>query len=484
MVVRARAEITLTKLVDIEAVYRYYLLQRSEADPPTINENERPPKGWDDTEPRFNNSSTWSLYTVDLTLFSDGTWQYSKVSLSSSYEAAKEAYNKSEEARRRLQEWCSENDETKIEGSMIYTGSILADSIDGEVLKAGTIKAKHINIKDLFAQDIEATGTITGVTLNGARCNIEYGAIGGFTIGHDGIYHGKQGITSFIPSEAIGEGSILGLIGLCYYNAANKTLLDSEALTFEYYGGGSSLLRRTVLDSTGLMLPRLSFANATVRAHSDDLILNADTAHYICHTTGVFETESLLVNGNAQFNGTINSYKPPSQGAKDMFGRIPVVGTDGVMEVGKYIDFHSTDGANDYDLRLTANGSKLDINQIGRLYLDSTEYLYNIVDTGNNFFAPSTNGTVRLGGANHRWANFYSVAANFSGDVTINGILSVPNNRIRCQAIYDNTVTYATNTFIGSTEFFQEQQTRRVKKLSMTLKHFRIQILQQRDCMT
>lgn len=70
-----------------------------------------------------------------------------------------------------------------------------------------------------------------------------------------------------------------------------------------------------------------------------------------------------LLSGSASFNGsaniTINASvaKPPKSG--DWFsGGIPVVNTDGVMEVGKYIDFHNTDAStNDYDVRLQANTS-------------------------------------------------------------------------------------------------------------------------------
>lgn len=70
-----------------------------------------------------------------------------------------------------------------------------------------------------------------------------------------------------------------------------------------------------------------------------------------------------ILTGSASFNGsaniTINASvaKPPKSG--DWFsGGIPTVNTDGVMEVGKYIDFHNTDAStNDYDVRLQANTS-------------------------------------------------------------------------------------------------------------------------------
>ena len=75
-------------------VTRYYILQPSTAEAPSKPKTNPPPSGWTDTEPTYTSGSTNSLYFCDLIVFSDKTWQYSEVSKSSSYEAAKEAYNK------------------------------------------------------------------------------------------------------------------------------------------------------------------------------------------------------------------------------------------------------------------------------------------------------------------------------------------------------------------------------------------------------
>ena len=99
MAAKASALITLSSVTDVASVTRYYLLQSSTlAKPakPTV----KPPSGsWTDTEPTYTAGSTNSLYFTDLTVFSDGTWSYSSVSLSSSYEAAKAAYNKASTAQ-------------------------------------------------------------------------------------------------------------------------------------------------------------------------------------------------------------------------------------------------------------------------------------------------------------------------------------------------------------------------------------------------
>lgn len=91
--------ITLSTVVDINGYYRYYLLQSSTAAVPAKPTVYPPTGGWTDTEPTYTSGSTNSLYIVDCTEFNDGTWEYSDVSLSSSYEAAKVAYNKAVNAQ-------------------------------------------------------------------------------------------------------------------------------------------------------------------------------------------------------------------------------------------------------------------------------------------------------------------------------------------------------------------------------------------------
>lgn len=98
MAVKATAQITLSLVVDIKATYRYYLLQSSTLDAP-VKPTTFPPSTWDDTEPTYTDGSTNSLYFVDCTVFCDDTFSYSEVSLSSSYEAAKAAYNKAANAQ-------------------------------------------------------------------------------------------------------------------------------------------------------------------------------------------------------------------------------------------------------------------------------------------------------------------------------------------------------------------------------------------------
>ena len=137
------------KGVDVTATCRYYLLQASTLSAPS-KPTQNPPSGsWGETEPSYTSGSTNTLYFVDLTVFSDGTWSYSAVSKSSAYEAAKEAYNKAQAAQTAL------NGLTKIQD-----GQVLIDS--------GKLYVDTEFVNSLFAKDITAIGTITGAKLIGA----------------------------------------------------------------------------------------------------------------------------------------------------------------------------------------------------------------------------------------------------------------------------------------------------------------------------
>ena len=173
-----QAQITLYKVVNVEQTTRYYLLQNSTSTTPSKPTTNPPGGNWVTTEPTYTSGSTNTLYFVDLTVYSNKlpdtnvNFSYSAVSKSSSYEAAKEAYNEAEAAAKKLASWCAANNQTLIDGSKIYTGSV---------------GAKQINVTDLFAQDVTASGTITGSTLKGSSAELTSGKIGPFNLDPGGL---------------------------------------------------------------------------------------------------------------------------------------------------------------------------------------------------------------------------------------------------------------------------------------------------------
>ena len=94
MAIKASAAITLSSIRDLQSCTRYYLLQSSTSAKPAKPTANPPGGNWVTAEPTYTSGSTNSLYFCDLNVFSDSSFAYSDVSLSSSYEAAKAAYNK------------------------------------------------------------------------------------------------------------------------------------------------------------------------------------------------------------------------------------------------------------------------------------------------------------------------------------------------------------------------------------------------------
>ena len=118
-----------------------------------------------------------------------------------------------------------------------------------------------------------------------------------------------------------------------------------------------------------------------------------------------------------------NSFMIPSSGSWWNTGT-PVVDTNGVMEIGKFIDFHFTnDTTNDYDSRM----------RIG--------------DTGNVHFTggvyPHETNKVRLGSENYRWTQLYlRDSPNVSSDRNMKeNIVYVKNEKAKSESV-DEVVTY------------------------------------------
>ena len=97
MAVKGSATVTLTSYRDTQSVTRYYKLRPAGSSAPLKPETKPPSSDWTDSEPTCDISK--ELYFCDLTIFSNGEGEYSKVSKSTSYEAAKQAFNRAQAAK-------------------------------------------------------------------------------------------------------------------------------------------------------------------------------------------------------------------------------------------------------------------------------------------------------------------------------------------------------------------------------------------------
>nr|DAG55606.1 MAG TPA: hypothetical protein [Caudoviricetes sp.] len=140
--VKAKAEITISKIIDIEKTVRYYLLQSSTSSVPSKPTSNPPGGNWITTEPSYTTGSTNTLYFVDLTIMSDGSFSYSAVSKSSSYEAAKAAYNKAVSAESSANSANSKIDNLKVGGRNLIA---ISTSIDNKRI------VENYNYDNLYA---------------------------------------------------------------------------------------------------------------------------------------------------------------------------------------------------------------------------------------------------------------------------------------------------------------------------------------------
>ena len=195
----------------------------------------------------------------------------------------------------------------------------------------------RIDTKSLFAQDITATGTITGARLNGVEVNGQQFHLRSQSSPPEGFF------PNFVEIDAGTKDSYQRIqLGSGYVQdgtdvSAGYIYLDSD---------GKIQMGGTTLYFNGMsFFPSGIYGNLTgtaSKATKADSATKADDANKLLG----------LIVGNR-------------------WGNIPKIGTDGVMEVGKYLDFHSTDNADstDYDARITCNGDiilipKLSVNKI------------------------------------------------------------------------------------------------------------------------
>ena len=150
--------ITLATVTDIQGIYRYYQLATSAPSMPTTYP---PGSPWQNTEPAFDMSSQGSLYYVDVTVFSDLTYQYSEVQMSSDYEAVKLTYADAlEQIANSKQETSAEIQQTKdmlrSEIAETYYSKDDTDSILGEVSTALEQTNEYIEMQfTSFQADLE-----------------------------------------------------------------------------------------------------------------------------------------------------------------------------------------------------------------------------------------------------------------------------------------------------------------------------------------
>ena len=174
--IEAESEITLFYVSEIDRTIRYYLLQAASAAPPKKPTAYPPGGNWQTLEPEYIASSTNSLYFTDLTILTNGDFSYSEVSKSSSYEAAKDAWNKADSITgdvTALKEWQVKASSLITKDGIIntvgnyYATTALVDGVTTRVAEAESIIKQH---SDSIEMTVKKDGVISAINQNKRVC--------------------------------------------------------------------------------------------------------------------------------------------------------------------------------------------------------------------------------------------------------------------------------------------------------------------------
>ena len=199
-----------------------------------------------------------------------------------------------------------------------------------------------IDTKSLFAQDITATGTITGAKLNGVEVNGQQFHLRSQSSPPEGFS------PSFVEIDAGAESSYQRIrLGSGYVQ-------DGTDVSAGYI----------YLDSDG----KIQMGGITIHFNGMSFFPN-----------GIYGDLTGTASKATKADSADNASKLSGLSAGNRWGDIPKIGADGVMEVGKYLDFHSGDNADkkDYDVRVTCEGDSLTIPKLASDKITDNSYSTN-----------------------------------------------------------------------------------------------------------
>ncbi len=135
-----------------------------------------------------------------------------------------------------------------------------------------------------------------------------------------------------------GTASDDGEAELMLGNSTTSGTAENKRGIIRLYGSGSTFTRIHAQKTA-------TYIDIFLPTSGGTLCLNSHTHNY---------AGSNSVGGDAINALKLNGYALSISGTKDTWGTVPSIGgSDGVMEVGKYFDFHTTDGnTSDYDCRI------------------------------------------------------------------------------------------------------------------------------------
>lgn len=249
----------------------------------------------------------------------------------------------------------------------------------------------------------------------------------------------------------------------CGYINSDKGNEGNNSSPARVWGtNGSDNYLRSYLTSALSVKYAASAGNADTLdgVHASGLFTNlSNSGNNISITIG--GTNKTLTAAYATNCDTVDGYHAQS-GSSKPYGKIPVIGTDGVIELGHYIDFHhdNTTGS-DYSVRLQTNGNHSNVVTLptatGTLALTSGNVASATkLQTARTIWGQSFNGTANVSGA---LSGATTISASNTISTTLqNGALKIGNKLTPISAI-DAQVIFNTGAAIrfGETNWNLDQ---------------------------
>ena len=252
-------------------------------------------------------------------------------------------------------------------GSNQYVNG-LGNAIDFPTIPQGTVK---ISGTPVIKQIAEWT---SGDTIKGsATLQVNSSGTGVNIFGND--TSGATGILNMFRNNSIGDDAVQFILGA---STQNYLYSDSNSDSAEFAIGVKNAANSTQIllnlkRSAGVELPVVSqIGSDTDRflmldTGNDNLVKYVTGANLLSYIGGTsssgvtsIATTSPILGGTISSTGTI-SLLQPANGA--WFRGVSVIGSDGLMEVGRYVDFHNSNTSTaDFDVRLdcySANNLRL-----------------------------------------------------------------------------------------------------------------------------
>ena len=250
---------------------------------------------------------------------------------------------------------------TKAQGIIdnIYTPN--TTTINGGKITTNSIKASSIDVNNLFAQNITATGSITGAKLYGAHIETTSGSIGGFAISNTQIYSDnatdKNGATYDLSIKSYKNDSSTHN-AILIRTRANASASWTTKVRFRYdgtayFGGNDSyvsitdgriVIAQTTLDGTEANMPRITFKGAYGVDNSSCNLVYAGN-------------KSLNWNGNFLAKGDIGATgNIHSSGDITATNQLKAKSIELSAETS-FIDFHYNSSTADYTSRIRESAS-------------------------------------------------------------------------------------------------------------------------------